>query len=190
MKIRHVILDRDGVLNREARDSGYVCKPDDFEWLPGALEGLAMLRGAGVHLSVVTNQSGVGRGLMTIEQLESVHDRMRADAAAEGVTFDAIFFCPHAPWADCSCRKPAPELIRCAMATSGIPAKASLVIGDDIRDLQAARSAGVMAVLVLTGKGRKVKNRVRELSVPVYDDLSAVAHAVLTGGILPMELSV
>jgi D-glycero-D-manno-heptose 1,7-bisphosphate phosphatase len=101
MKIRHVILDRDGVLNQEAPDSGYVQRPEDFHWLPGALAGLAMLGSAGVRISVATNQSGVGRGLMSLEQLEAVHDKMRSEAARAGGALDAIFFCPHAPEAGC-----------------------------------------------------------------------------------------
>ena len=82
MVFRHVILDRDGVLNCEAEGCGYVRDPSEFHWLPGALEGLAMLKSAGLHLSVATNQSAVGRGLMSLEQLEAVHERMQAEAVA------------------------------------------------------------------------------------------------------------
>src|SRR5215469_10721396 len=131
--LRHVILDRDGVLNHEAEGSGYVREPSQFHWLPGALEGLATLRRAGLRLTVVTNQSGVGRGLMTLEQLAAVHARMQEEAAAHGAALDAVLFCPHAPEEGCSCRKPAPGLIQAAIARSGIAAADSIVVGDDGR---------------------------------------------------------
>jgi D-glycero-D-manno-heptose 1,7-bisphosphate phosphatase len=179
MTYKHVILDRDGVLNREAQDGGYVLEPAGFLWLPGALEALAMLRRAGVHLSVATNQSGVGRGLMTVAQLEAVHDRMRDEASRHGAALDAVLFCPHAPDDLCACRKPAPGLIHEALARSGIAAAESLVVGDDQRDLEAAARAGVRAALVRTGKGQKTEALLRGTEVPTYDDLPQLARAIL-----------
>lgn len=179
MRYRHLILDRDGVLNYEAPPPGFVLRPEDFRWLPGALEGLALLRGAGVRLSVATNQSGVGRGLMTLDQLQAVHARMQAEAEAAGGALDAVLCCPHAPGAGCTCRKPEPGLIRDAMTRCGIPAEQSLVIGDDERDLAAARHAGVSAALVRTGKGRITEARLPGRSaIVVYDDVRALARAI------------
>jgi D-glycero-D-manno-heptose 1,7-bisphosphate phosphatase len=179
MTYKHVILDRDGVLNREAHGGGYVLEPAEFFWLPGALEALAMLRRAGLHLSVATNQSGVGRGLMSLAQLEAIHDRMRTEAASNGAALDAVLFCPHAPDDGCVCRKPAPGLIHEALARSGITAAESLVVGDDQRDLEAASRAGVRAALVRTGKGRKTATLLRGTQVPTYDDLPQLARAIL-----------
>ena len=179
MGVRHVILDRDGVLNLEAEGGGYVREPSEFHWLPGALEGLAMLRRAGLHLTIVTNQSGVGRGLMTLQQLAAVHARMQGDAAAHGAALDAVLFCPHAPEEGCSCRKPAPGLIEAAIERSGIPAADSIVVGDDRRDLEAAARAGVAAVLVRTGKGRRTEAQLGDACVPAYDDLSQLARAIV-----------
>jgi D-glycero-D-manno-heptose 1,7-bisphosphate phosphatase len=179
MTYKHVILDRDGVLNREAHGAGYVLEPAGFLWLPGALEALAMLRRAGVHLSVATNQSGVGRGLMTIAQLEAIHDRMQTEAARNGAALDAVLFCPHTPDDGCACRKPAPGLIHEALARSGIAAAESLVVGDDQRDLDAASRAGVRAALVRTGKGRKTETLLRGTDIPTYDDLPQLARAIL-----------
>jgi D-glycero-D-manno-heptose 1,7-bisphosphate phosphatase len=179
MTYKHVILDRDGVLNREAHGAGYVLEPAEFFWLPGALEALAMLRRAGLHLSVATNQSGVGRGLMSVAQLEAIHDRMRTEAASNGAALDAVLFCPHAPDEGCACRKPAPGLIHEALARSGITAAESLVVGDDQRDLEAASRAGVRAALVRTGKGRKTETLLRGTEVPIYDDLPQLARAIL-----------
>jgi D-glycero-D-manno-heptose 1,7-bisphosphate phosphatase len=179
MTYKHVILDRDGVLNYEAPDSGYVRQPGEFFWLPGALDALAMLRQAGVHLSVATNQSGVGRGLMTLAQLEAVHERMRGEAARHGAALDAVLVCPHAPGDQCACRKPAPGLIQMALAHAGIAPEASLVVGDDHRDLEAAARAGVKAALVRTGKGRKTETSLHGASVSTYDDLTQLARAIL-----------
>jgi D-glycero-D-manno-heptose 1,7-bisphosphate phosphatase len=179
MSFRHVILDRDGVLNHEAPDGGYVREPAQFRWLPGALEGLALLRHAGVRLSVTTNQSGVGRGLMSLQQLAAVHERMQTEAAAQGVALDAILYCPHAPEEQCSCRKPAPGLIQAAVARSGIAASDSIVVGDDRRDLEAAERAGVAAALVRTGKGRRTEALLGKAAVPAYDDLRELARAIL-----------
>jgi D-glycero-D-manno-heptose 1,7-bisphosphate phosphatase len=178
---RHVILDRDGVLNCEAEGGGYVREPAEFRWLPGALDGLAILRQAGLHLSVVTNQSGVGRGLMSLEQLAAVHARMQADASAHGGALDAVLFCPHAPQDRCACRKPAPGLIQAAIARSGIAAAESLVVGDDRRDLEAAWRAGVAAALVRTGKGRQTEALIGNAGVPAYDDLPQLAHTIVAG---------
>jgi len=180
MKVRHVILDRDGVLNEEAGDHGYIRAPDDFRWLPGALDGLALLRQHGVRISVATNQAGVGRGVMSVSQLEAVHQRMRAEAAASGGALDAVFFCPHAPDSGCECRKPAPGLILAALASAPtISAAESLAVGDAKRDLDAASRAGVAAVLVRTGKGRDTEEEIRGLGLPTYDDLRQLARAIV-----------
>ena len=180
MSFRHVILDRDGVLNHEAPDGSYVREPAEFRWLPGALEGLALLRSAGVRLSVTTNQAGVGRGLMSLQQLAAVHERMQTEAAAHGGALDAVLYCPHTPEEQCSCRKPAPGLIQAAVARSGIAASDSIVVGDDRRDLEAAERAGVKAVLVRTGKGRRTEALLGNAAVPAYDDLPALARAILS----------
>jgi D-glycero-D-manno-heptose 1,7-bisphosphate phosphatase len=173
MTYRHVILDRDGVLNREG--AGYVVEPSQFEWLPGALDALAIMRRAGLRLSVATNQSGVGRGLMSLEQLTAVHERMLREASEHGGKLDALLVCPHAPDAGCSCRKPAPGLIEDAVARSGIPPADTLVVGDAHRDLEAAARAGVSAVLVRSGKGTKTEAALREAGIRIYDDVLALA---------------
>jgi len=181
MTFRHVIFDRDGVLNSEVHGASCVCTPAQFQWLPGALEGLAILHRAGLRLSVATNQSGVGRGWLSLEQLAAVHARMQADASAFGATLDAVLFCPHTPHDQCSCRKPAPGLIQAAIARSGIPAEESLVVGDDCRDLEAARRAGVAAVLVRTGKGWRTEELLAGTDVRTWDDLPELARALVSG---------
>jgi D-glycero-D-manno-heptose 1,7-bisphosphate phosphatase len=186
-RFTHVILDRDGVLNEEGEGVDYVRDPSQFRWLPGALAGLAMLRRAGIRLSVATNQSGVGRGLMTLGQLAAVHARMQAEASAHGGALDAVLVCPHAPEDECVCRKPAPGLIRAAIERAGICAGESLVVGDDQRDLEAARRAGVAAALVRTGKGRETERRLCDARVAAFDDLSHLARVLVANSASEVE---
>jgi D-glycero-D-manno-heptose 1,7-bisphosphate phosphatase len=180
-RTRHLILDRDGVLNEEPADGGYVRDPEAFRWLPGALAALARLRAAGVRISVATNQSGVGRGILSLVDLERVHAHMTREAAAAGGAIDAIFCCTHAPGAGCDCRKPAPGLVTAAIRASGIDPGATLLVGDDHRDLDAGRSAGVAVALVRTGKGRATERALASARPPVYDDLASLAAAVAGG---------
>jgi D-glycero-D-manno-heptose 1,7-bisphosphate phosphatase len=179
--IRHVILDRDGVLNEEPDDGAYVTDPANFRWLPGALAALAALRKLDVRISVVTNQSGIGRGRMTEVELAAVHGKMTLDARQVQGSIDAIFYCPHAPDAGCSCRKPAPALIEAAIDRSGVSRVNSLVVGDAARDLDAARAAGVRAALLRTGKGRAHEALAAARGIPVFEDLGALAAAIGAG---------
>jgi D-glycero-D-manno-heptose 1,7-bisphosphate phosphatase len=172
--IEHVILDRDGVLNVELDEGAYLDNPSSFHWLPGALEALATLRTLGVRISVATNQSGIGRSVMTESALAAVHKKMRLDGDRALGSIDAIFYCPHAPAAGCSCRKPAPGLILAAVDQSGIARLNTLVIGDAASDLEAARAAGVSAALLRTGKGRNHETFAAVHGIPVFDDLGAL----------------
>ena len=151
MRVRHLVLDRDGVLNREAADGGWITDPEQWEWEDGALDGLRMAKRSGVRVSVVTNQSGIGRGVVATARIEAVNRRMVDEAAAAGGRIDAVFVCPHAPDAECECRKPHPGLVHDAIAASGIPASATLLVGDAVRDLEAADAAAIRSALVRTG---------------------------------------
>mgnify|MGYP001823748251 FL=1 len=179
MVARHVILDRDGVLNREPPDGSWVARPEDWEWEPGALEALRRLAAAGVVLSVATNQSGVGRGVFAMDALEAVTDLMLRDAEDAGAPIDAVFVCPHAPEDLCDCRKPMPGLIEEAIDWSGVPREETVVVGDAPRDLDAAAAANVRAVLVRTGKGRETERTIGTGAVAVYDDLRSAAEAIV-----------
>jgi D-sedoheptulose 7-phosphate isomerase len=176
--IRHVILDRDGVLNREAPAGKYIANSKDFHWIARSLDALATLRNLGLRISVATNQSGIGRGLMSDQDLQAVHRKMSADAEAASGAIDAIFYCPHLPTDNCTCRKPAGGLIVLAMRQAEIPAAQTLVIGDDLRDLEAALSEGVRAAMVRTGKGSRHEAQASSLGVPIFDDLAALAHSL------------
>lgn len=179
MPIRHIILDRDGVLNREAGDGGWVHRPEDWAWETVALAGLRLLSDAGLRISVVTNQSGVGRGVFPAADVEAVHRHMLGEAREHGCRIDEILVCPHAPSDDCHCRKPAPGLLEQAIEASGIAAGDTVLIGDALRDLEAAEAAGVAAVLVRTGKGRETEAQLDGRDVMTYDDLLGAARALL-----------
>jgi D-glycero-D-manno-heptose 1,7-bisphosphate phosphatase len=177
MRIRHVILDRDGVLNEEA--PRVITDPEQWVWIPGSLEALALLTRAGVHVSVATNQASIGRGLLSRESLAAIHDRMLREAHSAGATINAVFVCPHAPEQACDCRKPAAGLIKQAITVAQIPASQTLLIGDDSRDMEAARAAGVAGALVLTGKGSASARRAAFEPARVYADLKTAVQSLL-----------
>jgi histidinol-phosphate phosphatase family protein len=154
-----VILDRDGVLNRRPPRAEYVTSPSDFEWLPGSLEALRVLKDAGYTVIVVSNQAGVARGAMTLADLEAVHEHMCADASG---AVDRIYFCPHG-WEDgCECRKPAPGMLFQAQRDFDLDLTRTPFIGDDERDRQAADAAGCPSVLV--SEGHSLLDAVRSLA--------------------------
>jgi D-glycero-D-manno-heptose 1,7-bisphosphate phosphatase len=133
-----VLLDRDGVLNRKPPQARYVRSWEEFEWLPGALEALRMLREAGYRVIVVSNQAGIGRGRMTTQDLESIHDRMKRDVLDAGGRIDAIYYCPHDWSAACACRKPKAGLLFQAQRDFSLDLTRTPFIGDDERDRTAA----------------------------------------------------
>ena len=151
-----VLFDRDGVLNV---DHGYVGDPERLEWIPGARRAIAELNRSGVLVIVVTNQSGVARGLFDLAAVEALHDRMRADLATEGGRVDAFYICPYNAEArvdafrhpDHPDRKPNPGMILRAIADWDIDPDRALMIGDKASDLEAARRAGVAGVLFYGG---------------------------------------
>lgn len=174
--IAHVILDRDGVLNVEA-PGGYVLRPADWLWQQGALEALRLLS-ADLTLSVATNQSCIGRGLVDAATIDAVHAQMTAQAANVGAHIAGVHRCPHAPESGCRCRKPEPGLLDAAITATGIPRAATVFVGDSATDLLAARRAGVTPVLVRTGKGRATEATPAAAGVAVFDDLLAFAHGL------------
>ena len=180
-----VFLDRDGTINREV---DYLSDPDQVELLPGAAEGLRKLKQAGYLLCVVTNQSGVARGLFDEERLHAIHARLKELLAAEGVHLDWIGYCPHHPTegrvghrANCFCRKPRPGMMIEAAALLGINLERSWCIGDSRRDLKAGEQVGAMGLLVRTGKGAAEARKAESSGhyVDVVDDLLDAADRIL-----------
>jgi D-glycero-D-manno-heptose 1,7-bisphosphate phosphatase len=137
-----VILDRDGVLNARPARAEYVRTPAEFRWLPGALDALGLLAASGYRTIVVSNQAGIGRGVMTEDDLARVHDRMLADAEAAGGHIDALYHCPHDWNAGCDCRKPRPGMLLSAQRDFHLDLTRTTFIGDDDRDGEAADAAG------------------------------------------------
>lgn len=143
-----IFLDRDGTLNP---DPGYINSPDQFELFPGVPEALASLKRAGARLIVVTNQSGVARGLFSRKDLDAVHMKLKRLLDGAGVMLDAIYFCPHHPDDGCGCRKPNRGMIDQAVREFGVDLDRSYLIGDHLRDIELAKRVGARSILVTTG---------------------------------------
>lgn len=167
-----VILDRDGVINFDTKQ--YITTPAQWKPLPGSLEAIARLTQAGYRVAVATNQSGVGRGLFDMASLNAIHAAMNKAVNEAGGRIDAIFYCPHAADTHCTCRKPAPGMLKEISERFNTPLKHVPFVGDSLRDLQAAHTAGALPVLVRTGRGRQT---VEEGGLPAntqtVDDLAA-----------------
>ena len=173
-----VILDRDGVINENPE--GYVTTPDEWRPIPGSLEAIAKLHQGDWHVVVASNQSAIGRGLITLEDLSKIHRKMDRALEELGGRIDGLFFCPHAPDAGCNCRKPKPGLLeditrRLHAELGGVP-----FIGDTQKDVDAARAAGAQAMLVRTGKGEATsKTAGFPKDVPVFKNLAEAADSLL-----------
>ena len=161
-----VILDRDGVLNERPPRAQYVRSWEEFRWLPDAVEGLQLLKRAGYKLILASNQSGIARGVMTEDDLKSLHAHMTEDLAQAGVHLDAIYYCPHG-WDDgCFCRKPSPGMLFQAQQDFHLDLTKTLFIGDDERDQEAGQSAGCLTTLI--APGRSLLDAVQEYLAQEY----------------------
>jgi len=140
--VRAVFLDRDGVINRKPPEGQYVTCWEDFHVLSGVAEGIAQLNRAGFHVVVVTNQRCLAKGLMTVADLEALHQQMSESLARAGAILDEIYYCPHEMEPTCRCRKPAPGMLLDAAREHGIELSASWMIGDSEIDVEAGRRAG------------------------------------------------
>jgi D-glycero-D-manno-heptose 1,7-bisphosphate phosphatase len=172
------ILDRDGTINEDSDD--YVKSPAEWQPLPGALDAIARINHAGWHVVVVTNQSGLGRGLFDVSALNAMHTKMHTMLATVGARVDAIFYCPHAPEDHCNCRKPAPGLYEQIAERYGMDLTGMPTVGDSVRDLVAGTTVGCAPHLVLTGKSARYRGRDLPEGLPhgtmAHDDLAAFAQ--------------
>lgn len=173
-----VLVDRDGVLNRDRADS--VLTPNQLEVIPAAMQAVRRLCEAGYAVVVITNQAGIGRGLLTEEGLEEIHEKLKREVSRAGGRLAAIYHCPHHPDAGCACRKPAPGLILQAREDWGFDPARTWMVGDSVKDIEAAETVGCRAVLVKTGKGRESAKERPE--APVFEDLLDFVDSVLAGG--------
>ena len=176
---RLVILDRDGVINHDSDQ--FIKNPDEWQPIPGSLEAIARLTHAGYRVVVVTNQSGIARGLLDIETLMAIHEKMHKLVGEAGGVIEAVLFCPHGPKENCGCRKPRAGMFRELASRLHMDLVDVPAVGDSLRDLQAARSVGAQPILVLTGKGEKTLEQADDdlFGVPVFDDLASFVDALL-----------
>ncbi len=175
-----VLLDRDGVLNEDRDD--FVKNPGECIMVPGSAEAVGRLTQAGIKTAIVTNQSGIGRGLFDEAMLTRIHEKLRDEVRRCGGHFDAIFFCPDTPWEAGPNRKPEPGMLRQALSMFRTSPGNSVMIGDSLRDLQAAAKAGCGRILVRSGKGAQTQANglpPEVLPVSVYNNLNAAVEALL-----------
>jgi D-glycero-D-manno-heptose 1,7-bisphosphate phosphatase len=159
MSNRAIFIDRDGTLNE---DVGYAASPDEIDIYPWSAEAVQSINESGFKAIVVTNQSGIARGILSEEMLSRIHAKLLGDLAREGARIDAIYYCPHHPRIGperykrtCQCRKPAPGMLLQAARDHDIDLSRSFVIGDKSADMNLATNAGARGVLVLTGYGKE-----------------------------------
>ena len=169
-----VILDRDGTINHDS--DAFIKSPAEWRPIEGSLEAIARLTHAGFRIVVATNQSGIARGLLDTATLISIHDTLQRAASQAGGRIDAFFFCPHAADSACKCRKPEPGMLLEVARRFNVALENTYMVGDALRDVQAAAAAGARPVLVLTGRGRKTRDEGKlPPGTAVYDDLASFA---------------
>ena len=173
-----IILDRDGVINQDS--DSFIKTVDEFIPLPGSLEAIARLKQAGYTIAVATNQSGIARGYYDEATLAAMHDKLAHLLDEQGGEIDYIAYCPHGPDDNCDCRKPLAGLLNEIGKHFKVDLTDVPVIGDSLRDIQAARSVGASPILVKTGKGERTLANTDQISdIPVYADLAAAVDALL-----------
>ena len=201
MNRKLIILDRDGVINTDS--DKYIKSPDEWCAIPGSMEAIARLCRADYRVVVITNQSGIGRGLFTMNTLNKIHQKMIDKITVSGGELSAVFFCPHIDEDHCNCRKPKPGLFLDVSERLRYDLGEVFAVGDSLRDLQAALGGGAKPILVRTGNGRSTEQKLKQLSLakeqntiddldsslghqllgtPIYDDLSDFVDMLLHEG--------
>jgi len=171
---RYVLLDRDGTLNVEKH---YLSDPAQLELMPGVVEGLRLLQSHGFGLVVISNQSGIGRGVVGKDLVEAIHVRLRELLQQQGVELNGIYYCPHSPEQNCSCRKPSPAMIYQAAEDLDFSPRESFVVGDKSSDVEMGKRANAVTILVLTGYGKQ--QPLREKADFVAEDFREAAAIIV-----------
>lgn len=180
-----LILDRDGVINHDSDD--FIKSPEEWRPIKGSLEAIGRLSQAGYDLVIITNQSGIGRGLFSADTLGSIHVRMIDYIHQHGGKIHGLLVCPHHPDDNCECRKPKDGLYNELAQRLNITFQDVYSVGDSLRDLQAANTAGATPILVKTGKGKSTLKTIKKTadsplsSVATFDNLSSFTDALLAG---------
>ena len=176
-----IFLDRDGVINK---DNGYVSQRDDFEFIEGTIEACIELQKKGYLLVVITNQSGIARGLFTEAQFNTLTEWMDWSMSDRGVDLDGIYYCPHHSEEgqgefkiDCECRKPKPGMLMNAIEDLNIDIDTSILVGDKTSDLQAGIAAGIKTNY-LVRSGKEITEQGESLATAIFDDLAAIAKVI------------
>ena len=177
-KQRYILLDRDGVINHDS--DTFIKSPDELMPIDGSLEAIALLNAQGYQVIVVTNQSGVARGLLDEPMLEQIHAKMRRLVSEKGGDITAIYYCPHCADSNCDCRKPKAGLLKAFAADFNADLTTIAVIGDSLRDLQAAEAVGAEPILVKTGKGQITLLNNPHLNFLVFENLYDAAKHIIT----------
>jgi histidinol-phosphate phosphatase family protein len=171
---RAVFLDRDGVINRVASEGKYIIRWDEMYLLPGVAEAICLLNASGFLVIVVTNQRCVAKGLITVEDLELLHQKMCGELAAMGAMIDRVYFCPHDMEPPCSCRKPAPGMLLEAARDHNIALHESWMVGDSTSDIKAGINAGCKTAQVI--KNQRLSKDSGDVNAP---SLLGIVHKIV-----------
>lgn len=166
-----IILDRDGVINHDSDD--YIKTPNEWQIIDGAADAISRFNKAGYYVAVATNQSGIGRGILTPKQLQAIHNKMHTTLRKAGAEVNTIAFCPHVPTDNCSCRKPRCGLLQTIYSKTPCNPDADWMIGDTLKDIEAGHRMGLRSALVTTGKGYKYlkEEYVSREIIPIFESL-------------------
>ncbi|MDC9729103.1 MAG: D-glycero-beta-D-manno-heptose 1,7-bisphosphate 7-phosphatase [Methyloprofundus sp.] len=178
MPDKFVLLDRDGVINSDSGD--FIKSPDEWQPIPNSLQAIARLHQAGYKIVVITNQSGVARGLYTDADLTAIHLKMQQLVTAAGGEICHIYYCPHLPAAECPCRKPKAGMLLQFAKDYAADLSNTYFIGDSLRDLQAGFSAKAKPLLVKTGNGEKTLLSNPDLNIPIFETLYDASNFILS----------
>jgi D-glycero-D-manno-heptose 1,7-bisphosphate phosphatase len=178
-----VVLDRDGVINHDSKD--YIKNVHEVSPIQGSITAMAELYRAGYAIYVATNQSGIGRGLFSLEDLDAIHAMLIKLVEEKGGAIAGIYYCPHRPEDHCDCRKPKPGLLKQIETHLGHSLAGVPIIGDSVRDLEAGKACSCVPILVKTGEGLRTLNDLKRKQHPllqdlrVFDSLADAARALL-----------
>lgn len=183
-KNRIVFIDRDGVINFDSPD--YIKSEEEFRFIPGSPEAFRIFQENGFKTIIITNQSVIGRKLVTLDGLEKIFSKMRSGISSAGGDILDIFYCPHTPDDRCDCRKPEPGLFEMAEKIHAVDMSESFMIGDTSKDMIASARAGVgKRILVMTGSGQKTMDKIKSgsLDEPDYiaENLLDAAKWIVSG---------